>query len=135
MVVLNGPLTCVKSTPAQPQLLLFWVTNLDIALKVIGMNKLELNNMTSAQKLQAELAAVEAETAKSIKAAKDKMLALDLQIRKARAQELLQAGVEIQETLTKYNITIQEALSTEPPAPASGNGNLAKIRDYYKNNP
>lgn len=99
------------------------------------MNKLELNNMTSTQMLREELAAVEAETAKSVKAAKDKMLALDLQIRKERAQELLQAGIEIQETLTKYNITIQEALSTDTPAPAAGNGNLAKIRDYYKNNP
>lgn len=95
--------------------------------------------MTSAQKLREELAAVEADTAKSVKAAKDKMLALDSQIRKQRAQELLQAGVEIQETLTKYNITIQEALSTYAPAPAKqevlGNSYLAEIRDYYKNNP
>jgi len=101
------------------------------------MNKLELNNMTSAQKLREELAAVEAETAKSVKAAKDKMLALDSQIRKQRAQELLQAGVEIQETLAKYNITIQEALSTDAPAKQEvlGNSYLAEIRDYYKNNP
>ena len=98
--------------------------------------------MTSTQKLREELVAIEAETAKSLKAVNEKILALDAQIKKSRAEELLQAGVEIKETLKKYNITIQEALSIESPVhtkqakPSSkGNNYLAEIRDYYNNNP
>jgi fructose-specific phosphotransferase system component IIB len=98
--------------------------------------------VTSTQKLREELVAIEAETAKSLKAANEKILALDAQIKKSRAEELLQAGVEIRETLKKYNITIQDALSIEAPTPtkqatpsSKGNSYLAEIRDYYNNNP
>jgi DNA-binding protein H-NS len=97
--------------------------------------------MTSAQTLRQQLADVEAETAKSVKAAKEKMLALEAQIKKEREQELLQAAEEIQAALKKYNITIQEALSIEQPAPiekvstVKGSGSLAEVREYYNNNP
>ena len=39
MVVPNGRPTLVKSIQVEQQLLLFWVTNLGIVLKVIGMNE------------------------------------------------------------------------------------------------
>ena len=97
--------------------------------------------MTSAQTLRQELAAVEAETAKSVKAAKEKMLALEAQIKKEREQELLQAADELQAALKKYNITIQEALSIEQPAPskkkasAKKSNYLSEVREYYNNNP
>jgi hypothetical protein len=101
--------------------------------------------MNSLQLLREQKAALEEEIARTIKAANEKKLALEAQIEKQRIQEILQGRAEIQKILAKYNLTMEEAISTAPPVvgkqgkdgsggvPVKGSSYLSEIRTYYKN--
>jgi hypothetical protein len=95
--------------------------------------------MTSAQTLKEQLATLEVETAKSIKAANDKMLALDSQIEKQRIQEILQGRTEVQAAMKKYNITKEDIVSTATPVivkegvPTKTTSYLGEIRAHFNN--
>jgi DNA-binding protein H-NS len=93
--------------------------------------------MNSAQTLKEQLAALESETANAIKAAKEKMLALDAQIEKQRIQEILQGRTEVQAVMKKYNLTENDILSTAPPViakegvPTKSTSYLGEIRAHF----
>jgi hypothetical protein len=95
--------------------------------------------MISAQTLKEQLATLEVETAKSIKAANDKMLALDSQIEKQRIQEILQGRTEVQAAMKKYNITKEDIVSTATPVivkegvPTKTTSYLGEIRAHFNN--
>ena len=95
--------------------------------------------MTSTQTLKEQLAAIEAETAAAVKAANEKMLALDALIEKQRVQEILQGRAEVQAAMKKYNITKDDVLSTAPPViakegvPARTTSYLGEIRAHFNN--
>jgi hypothetical protein len=93
--------------------------------------------MNSAQTLKEQLAALESDTANAIKAAKEKMLALDAQIEKQRIQEILQGRTEVQAVMKKYNLTENDVLSTAPPViakegvPTKSTSYLGEIRAHF----
>ena len=93
--------------------------------------------MTSTHTLKEQLAAIEAETAAAVKAAKEKMLALDAQIEKQRIQEILQGRIEVQAVMKKYNITKEDVLSTAQPViakegvPTKTTSYLGEIRAHF----
>lgn len=99
--------------------------------------------MSSLQLLRDQKAALEEEIAKAIKAANEKKMALEAQIEKQRIQEILLGRAEVQKILVKYNLTIEEAISTAPPVlskqgkndiggvPVKGTSYLSEIRTYY----
>ena len=93
--------------------------------------------MTSTHTLKEQLAAIEAETAAAVKAAKEKMLALDAQIEKQRIQEILQGRIEVQTVMKKYNITKEDVLSTAQPViakegvPTKTTSYLGEIRAHF----
>ena len=95
--------------------------------------------MTSTQTLKEQLAAIEAETIVAVKAANEKMLALDTQIEKQRIQEILQGRAEVQAVMKKYNITKEDVLSTAPPViakegvPTKTTSYLSEIRAHFNN--
>ena len=93
--------------------------------------------MTSTHTLKEQLAAIEAETAAAVKAAKEKMLALDAQIEEQRIQEILQGRIEVQAVMKKYNITKEDVLSTAQPViakegvPTKTTSYLGEIRAHF----
>ena len=93
--------------------------------------------MTSTHTLKEQLAAIEAETAAAVKAAKEKMLALDAQIEEQRIQEILQGRIEVQAVMKKYNITKEDVLSTAQPViakegvPTKSTSYLGEIRAHF----
>jgi len=95
--------------------------------------------MNSAPTLKEQLAALEAETANAIKAANEKMLALDAQIEKKRVQEILEGRAQVQAIMKKYNITKEDVLSTAPPVivkegvPTKTTSYLGEIRAHFNN--
>lgn len=101
--------------------------------------------MSSLQLLRDQKAALEEEIARAIKAANEKKMALEAQIEKERIQEILLGRAEFQKVLKKYNLTIEEALSTTAPVvtkdassgtggvPVKGTSYLSEIRTYYNN--
>jgi DNA-binding protein H-NS len=95
--------------------------------------------MNSAPTLKEQLAALEYETANAIKAANEKMLALDVQIEKQRIQEILEGRAQVQEIMKKYNITKEDILSTAPPViakegvPTKTTSYLGEIRAHFNN--
>lgn len=101
--------------------------------------------MSSLQLLRDQKAALEEEIARAIKAANEKKMALEAQIEKERIQEILLGRAEIQKVLKKYNLSIEEALSTTAPVvakggssgtggvPVKGTSYLSEIRTYYNN--
>ena len=95
--------------------------------------------MTSTQTLKEQLAAIEAETIAAVKAANEKMLALDTQIEKQRIQEILEGRAEVQAVMKKYNITKEDILSTATPVivkegvPTKTTSYLGEIRAHFNN--
>ena len=101
--------------------------------------------MNSLQLLREQKAALEEEIARAVKAANEKKMELEAQIEKQRIQEILYGRAEVQKLLVKYNLTIEEAISTAPPkvtkegkaaiegVPIKGSSYLSEIRTYYKN--
>lgn len=96
--------------------------------------------MTSLQNLRDQKAALEGEIAKALKAANEKKLELEAQIEKEHVHDILQCRDEIKKVLAKYNLSMQEALSTTTPAvtkagmPSKHNSYLSDIwvgRTYY----
>ncbi len=112
-------------------------------MRSIGFNFFQPvpNVMTSLQLLREQKAALEDEIARAIKAANEKKLALEAEIEKQRVQEILLGRAEIQKILKKYNLTMEEALSTAMPVvakgtagvPVKGTSYLSEIRTYYNN--
>ena len=100
--------------------------------------------MNSLQLLREQKAALEEEIARAVKEANEKKMALEAQIEKQRIQEILFGRAEVQKILIKYNLTIEEAISTAPPVvtkegkvsggvPVKGTSYLSEIRTYYNN--
>ena len=95
--------------------------------------------MTSTLTLKEQLATIEAETIAAVKAANEKMLALDTQIEKQRVQEILEGRAQVQEVMKKYNITKEDILSTAPPViakegvPTKTTSYLSEIRAHFNN--
>ena len=100
--------------------------------------------MNSLQLLREQKAALEEEIARAVREANEKKRALEAQIEKQRIQEILQGRAEVQKILIKYNLTIEEAISTAPPVvtkegkvsggvPVKGTSYLSEIRTYYNN--
>ena len=100
--------------------------------------------MNSLQLLREQKAALEEEIARAVKAANEKKMALEAQIEKQRIQEILHGRAEVQKILIKYNLTIEEAISTAAPVvtkegkvtggvPVKGTSYLSEIRTYYNN--
>ncbi len=98
--------------------------------------------MSSVQVLIDQKAALEAEIARTIKAAEERKKALEVQIAKQRAEEVMQGRAEIKRLMEKYNLSAEEAVGiaaavqNKPGGLKNSSarkrpGYLAEIRQYY----
>lgn len=99
-------------------------------------------SMSSVKLLIDQKAALEAEIARTLKAAEDKKRALELEIAKQRAEEIIQGRAEIKRLMEKYNLSPEEAVGVvvaaqkktgakKTGAKSKNPGYLAEIRQYY----
>lgn len=109
-----------------------------------GLHLLTLSrySMSSVQVLIDQKAALEAEIARTIKAAEERKKALEVQIAKQRAEEVMQGRAEIKRLMEKYNLSAEEAVGiaaavqNKPGGLKNSSarkrpGYLAEIRQYY----
>ncbi len=91
--------------------------------------------MPSLQVLIDQKAALEDEVAKTLKAAQEKKRALEIQIQKERAEEIVRGRAEIERLMQKYSLSVADVFGSgtllKSAQAKDKPGYLSEIREYY----